>query len=159
MPASSESASGCTEAGAAAGSPRISRCFALARPRAPLLLRVTVDDATRRRRTPMVFVANNPFQLAEFGLAGAECLAQDRLALYVAPDCGRAALLALAARLALGRLRPERDFELLCGADIVVETRRRCRRVVRDGERERLSGPYRFRRRRDALRVLAPPPG
>jgi diacylglycerol kinase family enzyme len=132
---------------------------ALARPRAPLFLRVTVDGATRRRRTPMVFVANDPFQLAEFGLAGAECLAQERLALYVAPDCGRAALLALAMRLAFGRLRPERDFELLCGADIVVETKRRRRHVVRDGERERLSGPYRFRRRRDALRVLAPLPG
>ncbi|HJU15701.1 MAG TPA: diacylglycerol kinase family protein [Stellaceae bacterium] len=137
----------------------LSVLLGLARARAPLLLRVTVDGATRRRRTPMVFVANNSFQLAEFGLAGAECLEQGRLALYVAPDCGRLALLALASRLVLGRLRAARDFELFCGAEIVVETNRPRRHVVRDGERERLPGPYRFRRRRDALRVLTPLPG
>lgn len=135
----------------------LSVLLSLARARTPLSLRVTVDGETRRRRTPMVFVANNPYQLAEFGLAGAECLEGGRLAVYVAPDCGRLALLALAAGLALRRLRPARDFELLCGEEILVETRRARRHVVRDGERERLPGPYRFRLRRDALRVLAPP--
>lgn len=129
----------------------------VARFRRPLFLRVAVDGAVRRRRSPMVFVASNSFQLGEFGLTGAECLEQERLALYVAPDCGRLALLGLAARLMLGLLRPSRDFELLCGAEILVETERRYRHVVRDGERERLPGPYHFRRRSGALRVLAPP--
>lgn len=137
----------------------LSVLFALARARAPLFLRVTVDGATRRRRTPMVFLANNPFQLTEFGLAGGQCLEEGRLAVYVAPDCRRLALLALAARLAFGRLRPQRDFELLCGAEVMVETNRPRRHVVRDGERERLPGPYRFQRRREALRVVAPLPG
>jgi diacylglycerol kinase family enzyme len=137
----------------------LSVLLSLAHARTPLSLRATVDGVTRRRRTPMVFLANNSFQLAEFGLAGAECLERERLALYVAPDCGRLALLALATRLALGRLRPERDFELFCGEEVTVETSRPRRHVMRDGERERLFAPYRFRRRRDALRVLAPCPG
>jgi hypothetical protein len=33
----------------------------------------------------MVFVANNPYQLAEFRLAGTDCLERGRLAMYVAP--------------------------------------------------------------------------
>ncbi len=136
----------------------VSVLLSLVRPRAPLALRVTVDGTTQRWRSPMVFVANNAFQLTAFRLAGAECLERGHLALYVAPECGRLALLTLAAGLALGRLRPARDFQLLCGEEVVVETRHRHRLVVRDGERERLAGPYRFRLRRDVLRVLAPPP-
>jgi diacylglycerol kinase family enzyme len=134
----------------------VSVLLAIIRARAPLSLQVTVDGMTRRRRTPMVFVANNPYQLAEFRLAGTDCLERGRLAMYVAPDCGPAALLGLATKLALGRLRPEQDFELMCGETIVVETARSPRHMVRDGERALLPGPYRFRLRRDALRVIAP---
>lgn len=129
----------------------------LAKLRTALSLRVSVEGEVRRYRTPLVFVANNAYQLQEFGLQGSDCIAAHRFALYVAPDCGRAALLRLAVGLALRRLRPERDFELLCGTDILVETRRRRRHVARDGERALLTGPFRFRLRRDALRVLVPP--
>ena len=106
----------------------------------------------------MVFVANNRFQLEAFNLAGADCLEQDYLALYVAPDCGRLSLLALSIGLAFGWLRPARDFELLCGREILVESQRTWHHLVRDGERERLAGPYRLRLRKDALRVLTVPP-
>ena len=137
----------------------LSVLLSLVRPRAPLTLRVTVDGTTHRAQSPMVFVANNAFQLTEFKLAGAECLRRGQLVLYVAPECGRLALLTLAVGLALGRLRPARDFQMLCGTDVLVETRRRHRLVVRDGERERLVGPYRFRLHQDVLHVLAPPAG
>ncbi|HEX2941101.1 MAG TPA: diacylglycerol kinase family protein [Rhodopila sp.] len=134
----------------------VSVLLSLARARAPLSLHVTVDGATESRRTPMIFIANNPFQLNRFRLAGTECLKQGCLAIYIAPACGPAALLRLATRLALGRLRPERDFELLCGTDILVETKRSPRHVVRDGERDLMPSPYRFRICRRALRVIAP---
>lgn len=122
----------------------------------PLSLELSADGRTRRHRTPLVFVANNAYQLDRFGLAGGECIASRRLAIYIAPDRGRLGLMRLAVGLALRRLRPDRDFELLCGAEVLVEAGRRRRRVARDGERERLAGPFRFRLRRDALRVLVP---
>ncbi|MBS0642077.1 MAG: hypothetical protein JSS43_19600, partial [Proteobacteria bacterium] len=99
----------------------ISVLLSLTRGRAPLSLRVTVDGSPKRLRTPMVFIANNPYQLAEFGLAGAECLEQGCFAMYVAPDCHPIALLGLATKLVFGRLRADRDFELICGKDILVE--------------------------------------
>lgn len=127
------------------------------RARAPLSLRVTVDGTTRRWRTPMVFVASNPFQLSEFRLAGAECVEQGQFAMYVAPDSGPAGLLVLTVKLALGLLRSDRDFELVCGKSIVVETKRSPRHVVRDGERELMHGPFCFQVRPAALRVIGSP--
>jgi diacylglycerol kinase family enzyme len=53
-------------------------------------------------------------------------------------------------------MQPGRDFELICGTDILVETRQRRRLVARDGERARMTGPFRFRFRPGALRVLVP---
>lgn len=123
---------------------------------APLSVQLSMDGEVRRLRTPLIFVANNAYQLEQFGLAGGDCIASHRFAFYVAPDNGRIGLMRLTVGLALRRLRPERDFELLCGDNITVETRRRRRRVARDGERERLASPFRFRLLRDALRVLGP---
>lgn len=130
--------------------------LALASFRTALSLKVTIDGEVRRFRTPLVFVANNAYQLEQFGLQGGDCISSRRFALYVAPDAGRLALMRLAVGLALRRLQPKRDFELHCGADILVETRRARRHVARDGERERMTGPFRFRLRQDALRVLVP---
>ncbi len=119
-------------------------------------LQVSVDGEPWRYRTPMAFVARNAHQLTSHGLPGADCIARRELALYVAPDCDRWQLLRLAIGLALGRLRPERDFAMHCGREIFVETRKRTRHVVCDGERLRMSAPFHFRVRRDALRVIAP---
>lgn len=134
----------------------LSVLLALASFDAPMSVQLSVDGEVRRHRTPLIFVANNAYQLEQFGLAGGDCIASRRFALYVAPDRGRIGLLRLAVGLALRRLQPERDFELFCADEILVETRRRRRRVARDGERERLAGPFRFRLLRDALTVLGP---
>lgn len=126
--------------------------------RKPLKLRLTVDGRAVERRTPLVFVANNGFQLDQFGLEGGDCLESGRFAVFLAPDIGRLAMIRLALGLAAGRLSAGEDFELQCGSEIMVDTRRGRRIVARDGERERMTGPFTFRRRMDALRVLAPRP-
>ncbi|MGA9550043.1 MAG: diacylglycerol kinase family protein [Rhodomicrobium sp.] len=125
--------------------------------RQSLTLKVTVDGEVWRYRTPMVFIAKSAYQLEQYSLAGSACVAQRKLVLYVAPDCNRWELMRLAVGLALGQLEPERDFALHCGSEILVETRKRNRHVVCDGELQRMRGPFRFRLRKDALRVLAPP--
>lgn len=124
--------------------------------RTPLTMKVTVDGELRRYRTPLAFVANNPHQLDLVGLPGADCLRDGDFALFIAPDSDRLGLLKFAVRLARQTTRVDRDFELLCGSDILVETVKPRKLVARDGERERIKGPFHFRVRQDALQVLVP---
>jgi diacylglycerol kinase family enzyme len=122
-------------------------------------LRVTVDGVEHRRRTPLVFVAFSEFQLDTFGLEGAEHVRRGELAVLVAPDCGRLGLLVFAVRLLARGMRRGTDFELFHGTDIGIEPsdpRRQERLIARDGEKEIMSAPFRFRVRRDALRVIVP---
>jgi diacylglycerol kinase family enzyme len=128
----------------------------LVRLKARLQLTVSADGETRAFRTPLAFVANNPYQLEMVGLDGADCVSAGHLALFIAPDSSRLGMLAHALRLAGGATSPDRDFELLCGDEIRMETKRRRLLVARDGERARLDGPFSFRVRHDALRVLLP---
>ncbi len=129
----------------------------LARFRHPMTLKVTVDGEALRARSPLVFVANNAYQLDEFQLDGADCARAGKFALFLAPDSTRVQLITFAGRLALRRLVADRDFQLCCGEEILVETTRTTRLVARDGERERMTAPFRFRVRHGALRVLVPP--
>lgn len=125
--------------------------------RSPLAASVTVDGERRRVRTPMAFVANNPFQLEQFGFdEAAERVRGGEFALFLAPDREPAHLIRFAIDLGLGLLRPGRDVELIHGRDILVETQKPRRLVARDGEKERMDGPFRFVLRRDALSVIAP---
>ncbi|MFN3613383.1 MAG: diacylglycerol/lipid kinase family protein [Rubrimonas sp.] len=142
------------------GRSRIAACWSvltsLARGVRPMRLSLTADGATRRVRTPLVFVANNPYQLRMFDLQDAAAAAERRLAVFIAPDASRAQLSRIAVDLAMGRARQFRDFELIaCDALTVAPDRPRLT-LARDGERERLSAPLRFRLLPDALRVIAP---
>lgn len=131
---------------------------ALSRFRTRLSVTMTVDGEVHRLKTPMIFVASNPYQLELFNLEGSDQLRQGKLVAFVAPDVGRLGLIAFAIRLALGGTKAGRDFELLAGREILVETRRRRRAVVaRDGERERMTAPFRFRLRPAAIELIGPP--
>ncbi|SFI62948.1 diacylglycerol/lipid kinase family protein [Albimonas pacifica] len=133
---------------------------ALAEFRAPLNAKVTVDGEVTRVRTPLAFVANNAFQLEQFDFfEAAERVRGGEFALFLAPDGEPFDLIRFAAALGLKTLKPGRDFEMLYGKDILVETRRTRRLVARDGEREKMTGPFHFLRKDGALEVLAPAEG
>lgn len=122
----------------------------------PLTLSVTIDGVVRPFRSPLVFVSNNSYQLDLLGLEGSDCIQSGRFALFVTADSGRRDLLRHALRLATRTTAKRRDFELLCGDDIVVETAKPQRLVALDGERERMQSPFRFRVRRKSLNVVVP---
>ena len=122
----------------------------------PLSLRVVVDGKTIRTRTPLVFVARSGYQLERFGLRGAEEARDGRFALFLAPDSSRLQLLVFAVRLAWRSMREGRDYAFASGRSIDIETRSPRRLVARDGERERMEAPFRFRMLDDALSVIAP---
>ncbi len=125
----------------------------------PISMKVTVDGEPIRTRTPLAFVARSDYQLELFGLDGAEDVRQGRFALFLAPDSTRWGLLVFAVRLAWRSMERGRDFDFFAGENIEIETGSKRRLVARDGERERMRPPFRFRILKDALRVIAPEGG
>ena len=110
--------------------------------RAPLKLTVTVDGQSHRCRTAIAFAVNNAYQLDQMGIEGRERIENGELVLLIAPDTTRLGLMKHALLLALGRARKKTDYEMFCGRDIRIETRKRRRLVARDGEKERQTGPF-----------------
>lgn len=122
----------------------------------PMTMKVTIDGRVESLKSPMVFVATSAFQLEHFGLDGADAVRSGKFAVLLAPDCGRFGLVKRAFMVALRGVKRDRDFTLLTGEDVVIETKRKSNLVARDGERQRMDGPYHFRFRKDALTVIVP---
>ena len=128
--------------------------------RAPLRLRITANGDSSLVRSPLVFVVNNAYQLTQLAIEGADHIEAGKLVVFIAPDAGRIEMIRMAVVIALRRGLPERKFAVLSGADILIE--RLGRRVghrqtiARDGERERLAGPFRLQVVENALTVLVP---
>lgn len=122
----------------------------------PLRMTVTVDGVEHRVRSPMAFIAIRPYQLDEYGLEGADAVREGKLALYLAPDGGRLQLLWRAFKILTRRVHSGEDYRLMTGKEIVIQTKKRKQLVARDGERERMEGPFTVCLKRDALGVIVP---
>ena len=122
-----------------------------------LRVRLATKDGEVVRETPLVMVCSNAFQMNAFSLAGEECLAEGKFALYVARMGGRLTIPRLGLRALLRRLRPGIDYEVICTSDVTIETLRHRRfRATVDGDLERLISPLRFSIGETALCVLGP---
>lgn len=142
------------------GRSRISAYWSVLRtilqPRRPLEMVLRADGREERLRTPLAFIANSAFQLDLMGIDGAEAVRGGKLALLLAPDAPPMELLRRATRLGAGVAEHGPDYRLIPAQQIEIIPSRRRRLLARDGERERMSGPFRFRARHDALRVALP---
>lgn len=132
----------------------------LATVRPPMRLKLTIDGKSRDIRSPLVFVVNNAYQLQQMSLEGADRIEAGELVVFVAPDSTRLGMIRHATAVALGLATAKRNFELLSGKKLVITSLDRPassrRTVARDGERERLAGPFKFEVIPDALQVLVP---
>ncbi|TNC48172.1 diacylglycerol kinase [Rubellimicrobium rubrum] len=122
----------------------------------PLFLNMQADGQEIRVRTPLLFVARSAYQLESFGLAGVDCVAQGRFAVFVAHDTGRVGMFNKAFRLVRRSMREGRDFDLVCAEDVTIATRSRHLTVACDGEKIRMKTPLRLKMRHDAIEVFAP---
>lgn len=134
----------------------LSVALTVARPRHLLNVRLSTDGKVLARRTPLVFVGSNEYQMESFNLPGRACLDAGELALYLVHPTGRLGLLHLALRTLLRRLRPAEDFQMWCAKEVWVETRRKRLRVALDGEVAVMETPLHYRLLPGALRVIVP---
>ena len=121
-------------------------------------VRVTADGRRFRRRTPILFVGNNEYQIEGRSLGARHCLNSGKLCLYVLHNTGPWGLIKFALRALLRRAWRIKDFDALQAREIDIETRRKRTRVALDGEVADIETPLRYRIRSGALRVIVPAP-
>lgn len=124
--------------------------------RDPMHLSLTVNGHQRDIYTPLAFIARSAYQLESFGMDGAEAVRDGHLALFVAKEKSRSALMAASLRLALGKVARGEDFDLVISDEMLIETRRRRKLLALDGEKARMSAPFRLNMHPGALKVIAP---
>ncbi len=109
-------------------------------------------------RTPLIFVGNNSYEVTGVRLGARQRLDAGHLGVYVIKCTTRRALLLLALRALLCRLKGSEDFATFCVTNLIVQTRRQSVAVATDGEVTRLKTPLRYEVQPRALRVLVPAP-
>ena len=129
----------------------------LATRRKPMRARLTLDGGeVREFRSTIIFAINNAYQLAELGLVGREDVAEGRLVIFLAPNDSRWGMFVNTMAIATGFAKKDRHFEMVAGAEIVLDTVPKHRLVARDGEKERMRGPFTLRVLPHSLDVLVP---
>lgn len=124
-----------------------------------LSVRLKVEGQRLARRTPFVFIGNNEYTMQGLSIGERARLDEGMLSLYVAQHPGRLGLLRFALRALMGRLRDERDFDVLLAPELEIVTRRRRIMVATDGEVNLMQTPLRYRVRPGALTVIVPDKG
>jgi diacylglycerol kinase family enzyme len=134
----------------------ISALYRTLRQYAAFRVRVTADGRRFRRRTPILFVGNNEYQIEGRSLGARRCLDSGKLCLYILHNTGPWGLFKFAVRALLRRAWRIKDFDALQARAIDVETRRKRVRVALDGEIADIETPLHYRIHSGALRVIVP---
>ncbi len=122
-----------------------------------LLVRLTTDDGKEvTRRTPVVFIGNNKYEMKGFEIGTRLSLDGGKLAVYVARHHGRWGLIRMGIEAVLGRLHRGADFDFVTTEEIKIETRKKRLHVSTDGEVSTFVPPLLYRIRPLALRVIVP---
>jgi diacylglycerol kinase family enzyme len=126
--------------------------------RFPLVnVRLEVGQRTITRKSPLVFVGNNEYQLDLLKIGKRMCLDNGELSLYITNTQTRWGMLALTVRAIFGHLKQSRDFEAICLNQCWIETRRRHLHVAIDGDVITLRPPLHYRIWPGALYICTSP--
>ncbi len=115
-----------------------------------------LDRRDQHRRSAFVFIGNNAYAMEGFNIGTRERLDAGCLSVYLSQRRGRFALVALALRALVGRLKQAKDFEALLTHSLRIETRHKRLSVATDGEVSVMDMPLQYRARPGALRVIVP---
>ncbi|MEO9135786.1 MAG: diacylglycerol kinase family protein [Casimicrobiaceae bacterium] len=119
-------------------------------------VRMSVQGKIIERRTPLVFIGNNTYELDGFRIGARKRLDAGHLSIHIIDRTDRTGLIALAARALAGRLRQARDFETLYATHIELTTHKGHATVATDGEVGRLSMPLVYDLDQRSLSVIVP---
>ena len=123
----------------------------------PLMeVRITTDDASIVRRTPLAFIGNNRYELDLFNVGKRMSLIDGELSLYVTRATTRMGMLWLIAKALMGRINTMNNLEAFALKDCRIATRLKHIQVAVDGEVVRLVPPLDYRIRSQSLRVCVP---
>lgn len=120
---------------------------------------ICVDGKSLRRRTPLIFIGNNDYEIDGLDIGSRKRLDAGHLSVHVIHSRNRLGLVALAGRAVAGRLRQSRDFETLHATRIELSTRRRDANVATDGEVARRAMPLVYEIDTRALALVVPVEG
>lgn len=121
-----------------------------------LAVRMSADDRQLLRRTPIVFVGNNQYELEGWGLGSRACLDAGRLHVSVMRHNGRAALARMFLYALFGKLGAVEEFDSLCTRELWIDSRRTRLTASLDGEVVALKTPLHYQVHARALTVMVP---
>jgi diacylglycerol kinase family enzyme len=121
-----------------------------------LSVRLKADGRELVRRTSIVFVGNNQYELEGLKMGTRHYLNRGLLHLYVMRHTGIGGLLRLFVSALVGKLRTVKEFDAMCVKELWIEARRRRLHVAVDGEVMVLRAPLYYRTHPAALRVVVP---
>jgi YegS/Rv2252/BmrU family lipid kinase len=118
-------------------------------------IELRIGDEILTRRTPMIFIGNNDYEMEGFNIGHRSNLSGGKLSLYILHQTGRWGLLKLAVRSFSGTLRQAREFEEMPVEECEIQTRRpKTVLVAFDGEVTAMQTPLEYKIRPRALRVI-----
>ncbi|EWY39175.1 diacylglycerol kinase [Skermanella stibiiresistens SB22] len=126
----------------------------------PLLrVRLQTEEGTRRLTTPILAVANNPYDEGFGSFLKRSRLDTGKLALYVAKHRQPFKMAKMMVALVLGTWQRDAELEVMSLTEFTVKSRRRTLKVANDGEVHRMEAPLRYRMLAGGLRMLIPAQG
>jgi diacylglycerol kinase family enzyme len=121
-----------------------------------LRVRLQVDGKELSRKTPLIFIGNNKYEMEGLNIGERRRLDAGELCLFVANRAGRVDLVRLAFLALFGRLDEASGFDALITKQFSIETRRPRTNVSTDGEVNQMNTPLNYLTHPAALRVIVP---
>jgi YegS/Rv2252/BmrU family lipid kinase len=121
-----------------------------------LAVKVNVEGEALLRRTPVIFIGNNEYEMASVVDPRRTSLNDGELCLYIPHPRRPLAFVWLTLRSMFGGLRPADEFDIIRAPSLTIESKRSVLRVALDGEIEMMAPPLHYRARPAALRVIVP---
>jgi len=120
-----------------------------------LNVKLKLEDEKLMRRTPLIFIGNNEYEMEGFNIGKRSGLDGGKLSLYILHRTGRWGLILLAVRSLFGKLRQAKEFEEILTEECEIDTRRKKFLLVAfDGEVTAMKAPLKYRIRAKALKVI-----
>jgi diacylglycerol kinase family enzyme len=116
-----------------------------------------VDGKAITRKTSLVFIGNNKYELHGLQIGKRSKLDGGKLVVYL-PHAGRWKLMWFALRALFGKLREAKDFEIFHVEQLSIVVKRKAISVATDGEVTVMEIPLEYRIRPGGLAVVAPTP-